>query len=191
MRESALLKIIFLSLVILFSKSVSANNVAPDDQPYFSFKTGNYNFIFPKEYRAYADKVIQTVIQLTEHYEKIYDFSVDEPTDVMIASHFSQLGNGYATMSPNSQTVMYPGGIFLFDEFATTNWLATLVYEKLFLHLCYRWGVQSLTTEASPFVSYTLYFFYLLWKQILLTQTAVEPSLVAPAQSTYLILCSL
>ena len=116
MRESGLLKIFFLSFIILFSKISFANNVAQSDQPYFSFKSGNYNFIFPSEYRAYADKVIQTVIQLTEHYEKIYGFSIDEPTDVMIASHFSQIGNGYATMNPNSQTVMYPGGIFLFDE---------------------------------------------------------------------------
>ena len=125
MRETALLKIIFLIFFFLFSKISFANNVAENDQPYFSFKTGNYNFIFPKEYRTYADKVIQTVIQLTEHYEKIYGFSLDEPTDVMIASHFSQIGNGYITMSPNSQTVMYPEVFYL--TICPTNWLTLFI----------------------------------------------------------------
>jgi len=173
MREIALLKIIFLSFSILISKNVSANNVAQNDQPYFSFKTGNYNFIFPQEYRAYADKVIQTVVQLTAHYEKIYDFSLDEPTDVMIASHFSQIGNGYATMSPNSQTVMYPGGIFLFDEFATTNWLATLVYHELS-------HIFQLNAKTSMFSRFTKYVFGNNWVNFVPVPVNLFPFITIP-----------
>tara|TARA_B100000925_G_scaffold291726_1_gene281026 strand:- start:5439 stop:8138 length:2700 start_codon:yes stop_codon:yes gene_type:complete len=173
MRESTLLKIIFLTFIILISKSISANNVAQDDQPYFSFRTGNYNFIFPREYRNYADKVIQTVVQLTEHYEKIYDFSLDEPTDVIIASHYSQIGNGYATMSPNSQTVMYPGGVFLFDEFATTNWLATLVYHEL-SHL------YQLSAKTSMFSRFTKYVFGNNWVNFIPLPVNLFPFLTVP-----------
>ncbi len=65
-----------------------------------------------------------------EVYDIEYGFSIDGDTEYIFASHLSQLGNGYVTMNPFSTAVLYPGGIFKFDDFATTNWLATLVYHE-------------------------------------------------------------
>ena len=70
MRETALLKIIFLSIAILFSKISSANNVAQNDQPYFSFKTGNYNFIFPKNIETMQIKLFKQLFSLQSTMRK-------------------------------------------------------------------------------------------------------------------------
>ena len=131
MREVPLLKNIFTSFVIFYAGFLYGSNVVQNDRPYFAFKVESYNFIFPEEYKEFADKIIYTSSRLIPHYENIYGHKVDEQTDVMLASHHNQIGNGFATMLPYSQTVLYPGGMFLFDDFATSNWLATLTYHEL------------------------------------------------------------
>ncbi|MAW07160.1 MAG: hypothetical protein CME61_02640 [Halobacteriovoraceae bacterium] len=126
-----MLKIIFCIFLNLFAFKSFSNNVAPNDLPYYSVKINKYNFIFPQEYQSFTRKIVDTLGELIPYYEEIYDHELDEQTDIMLGSHYNQIGNGFATMQPNSQTVLYPGGMFLFDDFATTNWLATLTYHEL------------------------------------------------------------
>ena len=116
---------------LFLSSTVFSNNVAKDDLEYLHFGTKRFNFIFPKEYQEFSNKIISTTDQLANYYEKIYDHKLDEKTEFMLASEFNQIGNGYATMLPYSSTMLYPGGIFLFDDFASTNWIATLVYHEM------------------------------------------------------------
>ena len=78
----------------------------------------------------HKDEIISTSRKILPFYEKLYGTEFDENADIMLASELTQIGNGFATISPNLQTVMYPGGIFQFDRFATTDWLANLMYHE-------------------------------------------------------------
>ena len=179
MRLTILLKIIFCIFLNLFAFKSYSNYVAPNDLPYYSVKINKYNFIFPNEYQSFTRKIIDTLGELIPYYEKIYDHELDEQTDIMLGSHYNQMGNGFATMQPNSQTVLYPGGMFLFDDFATTNWLATLTYHELshlyqlnvknsqyskFSRFLFgnNWvGLFPLPINLFPFCDYTISTFYI------------------------------
>ena len=107
-----------------------ANNVAYDDLPYVRLKENDFYYILPSSYKYFAEKIINTNKMLMSIYDVEYGFSLDVETEYVLASHLSQIGNGYVSMVPFSTAVLYPGAIFNFDSFATTNWLATLVYHE-------------------------------------------------------------
>ena len=121
--------IVFIVGVVLSGKALS-NNVAYNDLPYVRLKQDDFYYILPNAYKYFAEKIISTNSQLMGVYDIEYGFQIDGDTEYIFASHLSQLGNGYVTMNPFSTAVLYPGGIFKFDDFATTNWLATLVYHE-------------------------------------------------------------
>ena len=121
--------ILFIVLGI-YSGISSANNVAYDDLPYVRLKKEDMYYILPNAYKYFAEKIINTNSILMELYDTEYGFRLDGETEYIFASHLSQIGNGYVSMLPFSTAVLYPGGVFKFDDFATTNWLATLVYHE-------------------------------------------------------------
>ena len=119
-----------LFFLLFYSGILFANNVAYNDLPYVRIKKENLYYIIPSAYKYFAEKIISTNTMLMELYASEYGFNLDGDTEYIFASHLSQVGNGYVSMLPFSTAVLYPGGIFKFDDFATTNWLATLVYHE-------------------------------------------------------------
>ncbi|MFN8370727.1 MAG: hypothetical protein U0T83_08920 [Bacteriovoracaceae bacterium] len=121
-----ILKVIFFSIFFFYNFAKAAVLVS-SDQDYYSYKSGNFNYIFPKEYESLIPKIIQQHDVILEEYVNSYQQELPENMPLIIASKNQQVANGFVTIVPNTFSTFYGGGASILDTFASRSWLYALL----------------------------------------------------------------
>jgi hypothetical protein len=116
--------ILFLAL---FRPVAFASVVQLNDGPYFQYRAAKTLYIYDENSQGVVDEARAYNEAVREFYDKSFGWSLDEEEDLILTSKNQQIGNAYATVSPNLKTVWYPSGGGLLESAAASSWLTLLV----------------------------------------------------------------
>ena len=146
-------------LAVLFWSALtphsSANEVVvPADSDYFVYQKDNIHLVAPEEYTPYLPQTFEYMNEFVRRYTKSFNWTLDEPLYLVLASGNNQVANGFATVTPNLMTVFYPSGQLMLEDFAMYSWfLALTSHETAHLFQINNKGQASnLNRIAKPFV---------------------------------------
>lgn len=148
----------FILAVLLWSALTpfaSANEVVvPSDSDYFVFQKDNVRLVAPEEYTPYLPQTFEYMSEFVRRYTKSFNWTLDEPLYLVLASGNNQVANGFATVTPNLMTVFYPSGQLMLEDFAMYSWfLALSSHETAHLFQINNKGDSSnLNRTIKPFV---------------------------------------
>ena len=127
---------LILSFIFYNFISISFSQVVPNNDEYLQEKVLNnsINIVYSSHYKDIIPKLKKKISFLTNHFEKDFNWTLDEEVSFILASPSNQISNGYATPYPYLKTTFYPGGVLLQDSFAIKSWLDTLLIHE-FVHL--------------------------------------------------------
>ena len=109
------------------SPIASANEVVvPADSDYFVYQKDNLKLVAPEQYTPYLPQTFEYMNEFVRRYTKSFNWTLDEPLYLVLASGNNQTANGFATVTPNLMTVFYPSGQLMLEDFAMYSWFLAL-----------------------------------------------------------------
>lgn len=117
----------FINIVILLSSLSARAFLMSSDEPYYITRDGNYTFIYTQQDSYFVKDLIEKNRAFKKLYEKEFDWVLDDPPFLILASSRNQEANGFVTIYPTLFSAFYGGGAAAIDEFAATSWLYTLL----------------------------------------------------------------
>lgn len=119
-------KVIGLLGLVLVGTFASAQVVVPGDDPYWTQELGSIQVIYPAEHLGAMPELVHYLTYFKDKYEKSYNWVLDEKLKLILTSSRNQIANGFATVVPFLETVHFPTGSELLDQFAEDSFLLAL-----------------------------------------------------------------
>lgn len=117
-------------IYLLFSASLFAFGVGQGDKEYQIQEHNEGKFIFPKEYRKNAYRVMDYLDEIFKEYDKSFGYKLHNNPTVILTSNHNQIANATATVVPNTISTWYGGGAANIDYFNSQNWAMTLAFHE-------------------------------------------------------------
>ncbi len=118
---------LFLSLHFFSPLSLAEKYNVPNDDKYYLYESGPYNFIYTANERPLLNDLLHFNEAIRQTYENDFNWKFDQRATVFLLSNRNQIDNGLATPLPQLETVFYPGGAEWPDEFSSNSWLYILL----------------------------------------------------------------
>lgn len=119
-------KLLILICFFAFSAAAFGGVVQPNDGPYFQYRAPRTLYIYDENTREVIDEARAYNEAVREFYDRSFGWKLDEEEDLIFTSKNQQIGNAYATVSPNLKTVWYPSGSLMLESAAASSWLTLL-----------------------------------------------------------------
>jgi hypothetical protein len=113
------------------SSTAFAQLLVPGDQQYFTKLYNRTLYIVPQSYKHLGPPLIPYAEFFHREYEKSFNWTLDEITAYVLASPNNQIANGVTFANPNEETVFYPSGMAIQDQFAIKSWLYVLMPHEM------------------------------------------------------------
>lgn len=116
--------------IVLFLSTISQATDVVHDETYYKHTNENTEIIFSKDNLEFANRTNAIEPEIHKHYEKSFNWKLDDTLYVGLLSHRNQIPNGYSTQWPINRQINYIGGAQNIDYFSSTSWLDTLLYHE-------------------------------------------------------------
>lgn len=114
------------ALILTFSTQSFAQFLVRGDADYLQTETANVQYIFSQENAQNLPELEHYMSYFMQRYTESFAWTLDEHLRLVVASRQNQIANGFATPSPLLQTVHFPSGTELLDQFAEDSFLMAL-----------------------------------------------------------------
>ena len=121
---------IFLLAIYLYSFSLLAASVAPNDDSYHIYKTDKFTIISAEEYKKLIPYLMEEFNDIFFTYSKEFNWNFVNPPIIIISSSKNQIANAYATIVPYIKSVYYSGSSPHIDMFSEASWLKGLIVHE-------------------------------------------------------------
>lgn len=119
-------KLLTLICIFVLSTATQATVVQPNDGPYLQYRAPRTLYIYDENTREIIDEARAYNEAVRDFYDKSFNWKLDEEEDLIFTSKNQQIGNAYATVSPNLKTVWYPSGALMLEGAAASSWMTLL-----------------------------------------------------------------
>ncbi len=112
--------------LIFFTSVASASLAMPGDGPYYRLRRERTLYVYDSSAHEAIEQVMAYMQAVRKGYDSSFAWKLDEEQDLILASGLQQVGNAYATFSPNLKSFWFPSGNGMLDEMAVSSWFLTL-----------------------------------------------------------------